>query len=330
MNNNCEINKKISEYISNQEKFLLIIDFDRDNIHIYSPEEAFEKRIYFDFSGATNCGNLKESFVASKNAPKKLLVKQISYNDYLKSFNRIQYHLKRGDSYLINLTFKTEIETDYSLDEIFFLSQAKYKLLFKDYFVVFSPETFVRIYNGKISSYPMKGTINAQTSNAEEELLSNEKELNEHNTIVDLIRNDLNIISNNVRVTRFRYLDRLKTNKGEIIQASSEIVGDLPDDYKEKFPDIILKLLPAGSISGAPKKKTIEIINNVESYKRGYYTGICGFFDGKKFDSAVMIRFIEKDVSGKMFFKSGGGITHQSCSKSEYNELLDKIYVPIV
>ena len=87
-------------------------------------------------------------------------------------------------------------------------------------------------------------------------------------------------------------------------------------------------LLPAGSILGAPKPKTLEIIQEAESCDRGYYTGVCGWFDGKNLDSCVMIRFIEKE-SGKLYFKSGGGITHLSNFADEYQEMKNKIYVPI-
>jgi len=88
-----------------------------------------------------------------------------------------------------------------------------------------------------------------------------------------------------------------------------------------------LQLLPAGSITGAPKSKTVEIIAKAENYKRNYYTGIFGVYDGNTLESAVMIRFIEKDF-GQLYFKSGGGITSMSDPVKEYDELIQKIYVP--
>ena len=86
-------------------------------------------------------------------------------------------------------------------------------------------------------------------------------------------------------------------------------------------------MLPAGSISGAPKTKTVSIIKEAENYERGFYTGVFGVFDGANIDSAVAIRFIEQK-NGEFWYKSGGGITHQSNVKEEYIELLKKIYVP--
>jgi para-aminobenzoate synthetase component 1 len=88
-----------------------------------------------------------------------------------------------------------------------------------------------------------------------------------------------------------------------------------------------MDLLPAGSISGAPKEKTREIIRNAEKEARGFYTGIAGIYDGETLDSCVMIRYVEKQGE-KTFYRSGGGITFQSEEGSEYNELIDKIYVP--
>ncbi len=203
-----------------------------------------------------------------------------------------------------------------------------YKLWVRDAFTVFSPEIFIRIHNGRIYSYPMKGTINASTPSADRLLINDPKETAEHATIVDLIRNDLSMVAEQVSVSRYRYIDKLQTNQGSILQTSSEIQGVLPDDYLTNLGSIIFRLLPAGSITGAPKKKTMQIIKEAETYDRGFYTGIMGYFDGKDLDSAVMIRFVEQE-GGKMYFKSGGGITSQSDVENEYNEMKQKVYVPI-
>jgi para-aminobenzoate synthetase component 1 len=229
---------------------------------------------------------------------------------------------------LLNLTFASRIETNYSLKEIFFSTQAKYKLWLRDAFVCFSPEIFVKIENGEIRSFPMKGTIDASVPQAERKLLNNRKETAEHATIVDLIRNDLSRVARQVEVKRFRYIDHLKTHKNEILQVSSEISGMLPETYFSELGDIIFALLPAGSVSGAPKDKTLEIIRAAEGAERGYYTGIAGIFDGTNLDSAVLIRFIEKTRDGT-FYRSGGGITGQSNAEDEYHELIQKIYVPL-
>ncbi|EFM98277.1 Uncharacterized pabA-like protein [Actinobacillus pleuropneumoniae serovar 11 str. 56153] len=226
------------------------------------------------------------------------------------------------------MTYPTEIQTNYSLEELFFASSAKYKLWLKGRFVCFSPETFVRIQQNKIYSYPMKGTINANEPNAAEKLMQSDKEFTEHNTIVDLIRNDLALVSQNIQVTKYRYLEKVNTYRGAIYQTSSEICGELNKNWQASIGSLLAKLLPAGSISGAPKEKTVEIIQQAEIEQRGYYTGIFGYFDGENLESAVAIRFIEQN-NERLLFRSGGGITAKSVLNDEYNELLEKVYVPI-
>ncbi|PID88793.1 MAG: aminodeoxychorismate synthase component I [Bacteroidia bacterium] len=240
----------------------------------------------------------------------------------------VQYHLQHGDTYLLNLTMPTPINTNLRLETIFEHSKAPYRLLIADEMVCFSPEIFVRIQEGIISSYPMKGTIKSDMPNAADMLLQDPKELAEHNTIVDLIRNDLSIVAKKVRVKRYRYLDEIHTNRGGLLQMSSEIAGVLPPDYPAHIGNILAALLPAGSISGAPKEKTVSVIQAAEVGPRGYYTGVFGVFDGKNMDSAVMIRFIEAQ-NKRYVYRSGGGITAKSQCKQEYQELINKVYVPI-
>jgi para-aminobenzoate synthetase component 1 len=132
-------------------------------------------------------------------------------------------------------------------------------------------------------------------------------------------------VADNVSVSKFRFYEEIKTQTGVIGQVSSEIAGTLPENYQEQIGDILFKLLPAGSISGAPKQKTVEIIQKVEQDERGYYTGVAGYFDGKNLDSCVLIRFIEQNYN----YRSGGGITFMSDLNDEYKEMIDKVYVPI-
>ena len=132
--------------------------------------------------------------------------------------------------------------------------------------------------------------------------MADAKEQAEHATIVDLIRNDLSLVATNVRVTNYRFVEEVKTYNKTLLQVSSKIEGRLGEDYESKLGDIIFSLLPAGSISGAPKKKTVEIIKEVEQQARGYFTGVMGIFDGENFDSGVMIRYIEQ-INDKLVFR---------------------------
>ena len=131
--------------------------------------------------------------------------------------------------------------------------------------------------------------------------MSDKKEAAEHATIVDLIRNDLSRVAEHVRVDKYRYIDVLHTNKGNILQTSSEISGKLPTDYQKHIGNILDAMLPAGSITGAPKDKTMEIIHEAEGYDRGFYTGIMGIYNNGELNSAVMIRFLENDGQGTYF-----------------------------
>lgn len=252
----------------------------------------------------------------------------VSYEVYCKGFDMIMRHILNGDTYLLNFTQPTFVDTNLSPEEIFLLSRAPYKIYLKDKFVCFSPEPFIRIENGKIASFPMKGTIEAGDEKADEQILTNTKELAEHNTIVDLIRNDLSIKARNVKVEQFRYLERIHTHQKDLWQVSSRITGDLPANYPSFIGDILFGMLPAGSVSGAPKKKTLEIIRAAEGYERGYYTGVFGVFDGENLDSCVLIRYLENE-NGKPIYKSGGGITFLSKAEDEYTEMIKKVYVPL-
>ncbi len=302
--------------------FILLIDYNADEIYIEELDSLRAEDIMYDFQGKTNAPNY------SLNKRIELQPNPEEFSTYTKKFNKVKNALNEGETYLLNLTCKTLIKTDAGLQEIFYAASAKYKLLVNDSFVVFSPETFIEIRGNKIYTYPMKGTIDASYPDAEQVILDNEKETAEQVTVVDLLRNDLSIISSNVQVQRFRYVDKISTVGKEILQVSSEIVGELPDNFRENFGDLLFEILPAGSVSGAPKKRTIELINEIEGIERGFYTGICGIFDGESFDSCVMIRFIEKTEDG-LFFRSGGGITHLSNPEDEYKEMIEKIYVPV-
>ena len=302
--------------------FLFMIDFEMCDPRLYKIEDVASDKILYFINGITNTGermDTSNTFIKAIKTP---------FSDYEQKFNKVRQHLEYGDTFLTNLTISTEVVLEHSLREIFLQSDAKYKLLFEDRFLVFSPETFVRIIEGKIYSYPMKGTIDASIPRAREKILEDKKELAEHVTIVDLIRNDLSQVASNVTVNRFRYVEEVRTRAKNLFQVSSEICGVLESEYWSSIGDILVKLLPAGSVTDAPKPKTVQIIKDGEGEPRGFYTGVFGYFDGNNLDSGVMIRFIEKRES-KYFYRSGGGITTQSVVESEYEEVINKVYVPV-
>ncbi len=382
-----EIIDKINQLASQDEPFLFVINYQGDKAFIRLLSDIIPEECLFDFEGRGNFSHARKETLKEEILKKETLKEEISettwqiepplYEDYERSFNIVKSNIMAGNSYLTNLTCQVPVSCNLSLEEIFHRAKGKYKLLLrrkrtqaedKDHlkeenieenltpFVCFSPETFVRIKGGRIYSYPMKGTLDASLPNAEKQLMEDRKEAAEHATIVDLIRNDLSRVAENVRVDKYRYIDVLHTNKGNILQTSSEISGRLPEDYPHHLGEILDAQLPAGSITGAPKDKTMQIIQEAEGYDRGFYTGIMGIYDQGELNSAVMIRFIEEETSpvdfetdgeknfkakegkaseGKepkasreLYFKAGGGITSKSDCQREYEEVIQKIYLP--
>ena len=311
--------EKISFFASNKTPFLVVIDFDCNNGELILASN-FNNDILTSFYES-------ESNLYSPLKDIKVEKSPVNFEDYLPKILEIHEQIKAGNVYLLNFTEQTKITCDSNLREIYQASRSKFKLFYKDQFVCFSPERFVKIENNKIMTFPMKGTIDANLQGARELILTNEKEMAEHTMVVDLLRNDLSKVSKNVRVERFRYIDEICAGEKNLLQVSSEICGDLENGWQNRLGDILHELLPAGSISGTPKKEAVKIIKNLERQNRGFFTGIFGFFDGESFDSAVMIRFIENSDQG-LVYKSGGGITAESDPKSEYQEMIDKIYVP--
>lgn len=307
---------KMNAFARARTPFFFTSNFLGTDCDIFPLSELEKHKVHIDFS------------CKAGNGQKITLDKKVnSFADYEKQFDLIKKEILFGNSYLCNLTTQTAVKTASSLQDIFESASSKYKVLYKDEWVCFSPETFVKIDYRGISSNPMKGTIDANIENAANVLMNDPKEVAEHYTIVDLIRNDLSIVAREVEVQKFRYTSKVETARGDLLQTSSKIVGNLPPNYIDNIGTTFCQLLPAGSISGAPKKKTIDIISASENYDRGFYTGVAGVFDGEKLDSCVLIRFIEKTKKG-LVYKSGGGITKYSEAQKEYEEVNQKIYVP--
>ena len=371
-----EIIDKINRLASQDEPFLFVINYQGDKAFIRLLSDINPEECLFDFEGKGNISDNRKNDSEEISKEISEISWQITpphYKDYERSFGIVKSNIMAGNSYLTNLTCRVPVSCNLSLEDIFHRAKGKYKLLLRrkrtqaedkthlkeeaqnkahlkeenieenlNPFVCFSPETFIRIKGGRIYSYPMKGTLDASLPEAEKLLMEDRKEAAEHATIVDLIRNDLSRVAEDIRVDKYRYIDVLHTNKGDILQTSSEISGRLPEDYRNHLGEILDGQLPAGSITGAPKDKTMQIIHEAEGYDRDFYTGIMGIYDQSELNSAVMIRFIEEEVfpsktengknseaSRKLYFKAGGGITSKSDCRKEYEEVIQKIYLPI-
>ncbi len=316
-----QFRKNLNQFGKKNIPFFFIIDFE-----LQKPLCFPLKNIPSEFS--VSFQNIKINPLYIENQYVSWKVFPLEYKEYLQAFEKVQKAIHNGETYLLNLTFPSRLETKLSLEDIFAIAQAPYKVLRKKHWVFFSPEPFVKIENNSISTHPMKGTLDAKIKDAPTKLLENSKELYEHFTVTDLLRNDLAQVARKVKVKKFRYLEKIRTFSGEIWQTSSEITGELPSCWNEHIGDILLKLLPAGSVSGAPKERTLQIIREAEKIPRGYYSGISGIYQNKSLISAVNIRFIE-EKNNRKFYRSGGGITAMSKPEEEYRELLKKIYVPL-
>ena len=313
--------EQINDWSRQRVPFIFIIDFELQKPIAYRLSDIDPQELLFDINGVSNA-----IVPASTGSVVTFERNPISFNEYKHKFQVVAEALHRGESYLTNLTIETPVSSNMSLQELFFAVRAKYKLWFRNEFLVFSPESFVKIDNNQIFSFPMKGTIDASLPNARQAILDDEKEEAEHVTIVDLIRNDLSLVADNVKVNRFRYIDELKTMDKTLLQVSSEISGNIKPNLA--LGDLLMALLPAGSISGAPKKRTVQVIKAAEQQERGYFTGVFGIFDGERVDSGVMIRFIERTPRG-LIYRSGGGITAMSNAEQEYDEAIHKVYAPV-
>jgi len=224
--------------------FLFLSDFHGENVKVYPLDELHQENIEFQ---------IKHNFKYLEH-PHRLKKFPVSFENYKAKFDQVIENIKAGNTYILNLTQPTQIKTSLSLNEIYTLANADYKLRYKDEFVCFSPEKFVQIQGNKIATFPMKGTIDASIPNAKEKILADEKEMAEHIMVVDLLRNDLSIVAKNVKVEKFRYIDEINAGEKKLLQVSSHISGDLKENWQEHLGDILKALLPAGSISGTPKK----------------------------------------------------------------------------
>ena len=326
-----KIRDRLNGLADEGEPFLFVVDYRGREAYISKLSDIDTNECLYDFNGVTN---VAEPFNPLSVARQRWRVRPPLWEDYRRSFGLVKRNILEGNSYLANLTCRVAVDCDLSLEDMFMCARARYRLLLRRNagetrgFVCFSPEIFVKTCGGRIYAYPMKGTMDASMENAREVLLADRKEAAEHATIVDLIRNDLSRIATDVRVDRYRYVDVVGTDKGDMLQTSSEISGKLPQAVQRRVGDLLEALLPAGSITGAPKDRTMEIIREAEGYERGFYTGVMGIYANGELDSAVMIRFVEEDDDG-MYFKAGGGITCMSDCKKEYEEMLRKVCLPV-
>jgi len=255
-----------------------------------------------------------------------------SPDEYKESIRKIKTALSNGDSYQINFTQPKElIITDHPLDVYLSMREMArpYRGMYlnqKDFSILsFSPEQFFRTENRKIESFPMKGTRPRSNDLIMDDRLAGElfqsvKDRAEHLMIVDLIRNDLGKICNygSIKVDNLFAIESFET----VHQMVSRVYGKLQDSITES--DIIRALFPGGSITGAPKEKSMEIIDTLEGYQRGIYTGCLGYIQPNgdmNFNIAIRTMTVQNEEA---VYPVGGGIVWDSDSLEEWQEAQQK------
>jgi anthranilate synthase component 1 len=188
-----------------------------------------------------------------------------------------------------------------------------------------SPETLVKLEGSKLSTFPLAGTRKRGLTKEEDlklkkELLEDPKEVSEHNMLVDLSRNDIGKISKfgSVKVEEYMQIQKFS----HVMHIGSTVTGEIKDDLDSL--DAIDSILPAGTLSGAPKIRACEIINELENNKRGVYGGAIGYlsFNGG-LDTCIAIRLAFKK-NGNVYVRSGAGIVADSIAENEYVECINK------
>lgn len=256
----------------------------------------------------------------------------VTKEQFCKNVEKAKQYIKDGDIFQVVLSQRFTVSTSqdpfnvYRALRLINPSPYMYYLNFGEYQIVgASPEMLVRVENGIVQTGPIAGTrwrgkTLEEDLALEQDLLNDEKEIAEHTMLVDLGRNDIGRVSEfgSVKVTRLKHIERFS----HVMHIVSDVEGKLRSD-KSCF-DALASTLPAGTLSGAPKIRAMEIIDEIENTKRCVYGGAIGYisFNGN-FDSCITIRTgVFKD--GKAYVQAGGGIVYDSVPEYEYNESVNK------
>lgn len=252
--------------------------------------------------------------------------------EYCDMVNKAKHHIVEGDIFQVVLSNRLEADYEGSLLDAYRVLRTSNPSPYMFYFssddieiAGASPETLVKLEDGELHTFPLAGTkprgkTEAEDKYLEEILLEDEKERAEHNMLVDLGRNDLGKISEfgSVEVEKYMEIQRYS----HVMHIGSTVRGQICQD--KKAIDAIDAVLPAGTLSGAPKIRACEIINKLENNKRGIYGGAIGYLDFTgNLDTCIAIRIAFKK-NGKVFVRSGAGIVADSVPESEYQECINK------
>ena len=252
--------------------------------------------------------------------------------EYCRMVEKGKHYIHEGDIFQVVLSNRMEAEMEGSLLDAYRILRTENPSPYMFYFssddleiAGASPETLVKLEDGVLHTFPLAGTrprgkTEEEDQSLEKELLADEKERAEHNMLVDLGRNDVGKISKigSVEVEKYMCIERYS----HVMHIGSVVRGEIRED-KDAI-DAVDSILPAGTLSGAPKLRACEIINELEDNKRGIYGGAIGYLDFTgNLDTCIAIR-IAYAKNGKVFVRSGAGIVADSVPEKEYQECINK------
>ncbi len=317
---------KVIAFDNVKNKIILIVNIKTDNL-----KENYEKAIK-ELNRLKNIIENGKAYKIKEGKLKSEFRSLFNKEEFCTMVEKAKHYIKEGDIFQVVLS--NRFEADYEGDllntyrTLRTINPSPYMFYFGSNDLEIagaSPETLVKLENGKLYTFPLAGTRKRGNSlkedkELEKELLNDEKELAEHNMLVDLGRNDIGKISKfgSVEVEKYMSIERFS----HVMHIGSTVTGEIRDDLGQL--DAIGSILPAGTLSGAPKIRACEIINELENNKRGIYGGAIGYIDFTgNLDTCIAIRIAFKK-NNKVFVRVGAGIVYDSIGENEYKECLNK------
>ncbi len=309
-----------------EQRLILIANIKTDNLECNYAKAEFALKQMADI---VLHGALAPNPPLKLNSPFRTLFDKAGYCNMVQ---RAKDYIHEGDIFQVVLSNRLEADIEGSLLDTYRLLRRTNPSPYMFYFssddveiVGASPETLVKLEGGKLNTFPLAGTrprgaTQAEDEALERELLADEKERAEHNMLVDLGRNDIGRISKigSVEVEKYMSVERFS----HVMHIGSTVTGTIAED-KDAL-DAIDSILPAGTLSGAPKLRACQIINELEDNKRGIYGGAIGYIDFTgNLDTCIAIR-LAFSKNNKVFVRSGAGIVADSVAESEYQECINK------
>ena len=340
-----EYGRKLMEVDSAKEDLVSIPDTVLVFYDFYIIEDRQEQRTYLIANGITGeAAKLMDEMETRINGKPVYMQKEsdteypievlpnFAKDEYKQAVDRMIRYIIEGDIYIVNMTQQLTVKSDKVPLDVFYDLRENNPSPFGGYFdygdfqiVCASPERFLKMQKGHVNTRPIKGTRKRGETPEEDmlmrtELENSEKDKSELLMIVDLERNDLNRVCNpgSVKVTELFTVEEYAT----VFHLVSDIEGDLEES--KNVMDLLEAAFPGGSITGAPKYRAMEIIDEMENNKRNLYTGSIGYLtlDGDCDFNIVIRTALHKD--GKYYLGVGGGITAESDLEFEYEETLQK------